>query len=119
MRNVLLGGSKSEKPNTNGNFSVTSEALPWENLLLEQSGIKTEGTGVRLSLGCIARGLHNGKVNEKATPGFVGGQEPYYLSSPVVCVTTPEQVLKPLNENGKSAGMPSRIVFEKDGGALS
>src|ERR1700730_6460616 len=55
-------------------FVVDAEQLPWSIKLIEEAGgIRTEATGVRVSLGCAIHGKYNGTPNEKSAPGFVGG----------------------------------------------
>ena len=111
---VTIEGTEYEKEVT-----VTSETLPWPNVLIEESGIRNESTGVQMSVACVAHGLSNTSPPGGAQLGKPGAQEQFYLSSATVCVTTASRRQKPLLIAGKNSTVTSRVSFDPEAGRLS
>jgi len=106
-------------------FEITypPQSLPWASVLTEAEvgKIRTHMSGVALTLGCYATSLTRAEGERKTTSG-PGETEVFPLAVFATCVTTPpeqeEHELKPLDENGTSAGSPSKLAFDARSGTL-
>ncbi len=108
--NVTIEGTEYPKE-----FTVTSEALPWPNLLEDEEGItkiRTESTGVRQSFGCYAHGSH------RAAQGSPGYSEQIPIAEATIFLTTNEWKQRPLIEPGRNATVTSKLAFDAKAGAL-
>jgi virginiamycin B lyase len=96
-------------------FTVNAEALAWPTELTEPEPgkVRTESTGVRLSLQCIAHG-------SKVSASGPGEHEPVVIGTPTVCVTDSTHHQAPLFEKGSNFGpSTSKLTFDANSGALS
>jgi len=104
-------------------ISYPPQSLPWASVLTEAEvgKIRTHMSGVALTLGCYATSLTRAEGERKTTSG-PGETEVFPLAVFATCVTTPpeqeEHELKPLDENGTSAGSPSKLAFDARSGTL-
>ena len=123
---VKVGAGEFEKE-----FSVIGTKFPWYNKLIEEGGIRSESTGVQVSLGCVAHQLSNTspapggtKIGSPSSGGESGAQEQFYLAAPTVCITDPANGFKqkPLTKPGKNTTVTAALEFDgtvAGSGALS
>jgi hypothetical protein len=114
---IEIEGKEEEKV-----FEITypPQSLPWATVLTEPEvgKIRTHMSGVALMFGCYARPLTRAEGERETTSG-PGENELLALAATTTCVTTPpEHELTLLNENGVSAGSPSRLDFNGRSGTL-
>jgi hypothetical protein len=112
---VEIEGHKYEKQ-----FEVIAppQDLPWPSELTEkeQGKIRTNSTGVVLTIGCYAHRLTKSEKETGKTTG-PGEDEQYPLATPVTCETTPTHLWDPQDENGSNLGnLQSRLVFNQPAG---
>jgi hypothetical protein len=96
-------------------MAISTETMPWSSELYEPEvgKVRTESTGVRLSLECILHG-------SKASLSGPGEHEPKTVGIPTVCITDPAHLQTPLFEKGVNFGpSTSKLTFDANSGALS
>jgi hypothetical protein len=112
---VEIEGHKYEKQ---GEVIAPPQDLPWPSLLTETEPgkIRTNSTGVVLTLGCYAHKLTRSEKETGKAMG-PGENEQYPLATPLTCETTATHLWEPQNSNGTDNGnKQSKLLFNQPTG---